>query len=44
MHATRLMARLQMPPAASNVYFGQLLGMSDYLTYALAAQGFQAYK
>lgn len=28
----------------SRVYFGQLLGMSDHLTFSLGAAGFQAYK
>jgi len=28
----------------SQVYFGQLLGMADHLTFTLAAQKFQAYK
>jgi proline dehydrogenase len=29
---------------SSNVYFGQLLGMSDYLTFALGNNGYKAYK
>jgi hypothetical protein len=28
----------------SNVYFGQLLGMSDHLTFCLGAAGYKAYK
>ena len=28
----------------SQVYFGQLLGMADHLTFTLAAEKFQAYK
>ena len=35
---------LRLDPASSPVYFGQLLGMSDHLTYLLGAQGFKAYK
>lgn len=42
--ATRLMSRLGLDPSASPIYFGQLLGMSDYLTFSLASQGFKAYK
>ena len=33
-----------MEPSSSPVYFGQLLGMSDHLTYLLGAQGYKAYK
>eukprot|EP01035_Chromulina_nebulosa_P020623 gene20623-26740_t len=28
----------------SGVYFGQLLGMSDYITFALGSEGYNAYK
>ena len=31
-------------PADSGVYFAQLLGMADNLTYPLAAHGYNAYK
>jgi proline dehydrogenase len=37
------MAALGMPPS-SGVYFGQLLGMADHLTYTLGAHGYGAYK
>ena len=30
--------------SSSNIYFGQLLGMSDHLTFTLGANGFKAYK
>lgn len=41
--ATYHMAALGMPPS-SGVYFGQLLGMADHLTYTLGAHGYGAYK
>ena len=31
-------------PATADVYFGQLLGMADHLTFHLGAQGYRAYK
>jgi proline dehydrogenase len=31
-------------PASAPVYFGQLLGMSDHLTFSLGAAGYKAYK
>lgn len=37
------MARLGLPPSAG-VYYGQLLGMADHLTYTLGAHGYGAYK
>lgn len=37
------MAALGLPPSAG-VYFGQLLGMADHLTYTLGANGYGAYK
>ncbi|KAL4451694.1 hypothetical protein ABPG75_007356 [Micractinium tetrahymenae] len=41
--ATYHMAALGLPPS-SGVYFGQLLGMADHLTYTLGAHGYGAYK
>mmetsp|Transcript_101267 Transcript_101267/g.198742 ORF Transcript_101267/g.198742 Transcript_101267/m.198742 type:complete len:534 (+) Transcript_101267:33-1634(+) len=32
-----------LPPSA-NIYFGQLLGMADHLTYSLGGAGYRAYK
>ncbi|KAL4856165.1 Proline dehydrogenase 1 [Chlorella vulgaris] len=37
------MAALGLPPS-SGVFFGQLLGMADHLTYTLGANGYGAYK
>jgi len=39
--ATNKMMELQIGRASGSVYFGQLLGMSDYLTYPLAFHGFK---
>jgi len=33
----------RLPPSA-NVYFGQLLGMADHLTFHLGSAGYKAYK
>lgn len=41
--AVQLMAELQLPPDR-RIYFGQLLGMSDHLTYGLGKSGYKAYK
>ena len=38
------MARLGLDPRGSKVYFGQLLGMADHLTFTLGARGYRAYK
>jgi len=38
------MARLGLDPKGSKVYFGQLLGMADHLTFTLGARGYRAYK
>jgi len=37
------MKKLGLPPS-SNIYFGQLLGMSDHLTFTLGQSGYKAYK
>ena len=42
-HVLEEMQRLGLPVDAG-VYFGQLLGMSDHITYALGAKGYKAYK
>ena len=39
--ATKLMHELGLPPRESPVYFGQLLGMADPLTYVLGANGYK---
>ena len=39
--ATKLMHELDLPPRESPVYFGQLLGMADPLTYVLGANGYK---
>jgi len=42
--AAELMHELGLLPSDSPVYFGQLLGMADPLTYVLGANGYKAYK
>ncbi|CAK0740844.1 hypothetical protein CVIRNUC_001281 [Coccomyxa viridis] len=42
--ATKLMYELDLPPQESPVYFGQLLGMADPLSFVLGANGYKAYK
>lgn len=37
------MRKLQLPPSSS-VYFGQLLGMSDHISFSLGKAGYKAYK
>merc|ERR1711976_180159 len=37
------MRRLELP-ASSGVYFGQLLGMADHITFPLGQHGYKAYK
>lgn len=37
------MKQLDIPPSAG-VYFGQLLGMADHITFPLGQQGYKAYK
>lgn len=41
--AVKTMNELKLPPSVG-VYFGQLLGMSDHLTFSLGENGYQAYK
>lgn len=41
--AVSLMAELNLP-RDRRIYFGQLLGMSDHLTYGLGKSGYKAYK
>lgn len=43
-HAVKCMHDHNLNPKSSGVYFGQLLGMSDNLTFCLADQGYKAYK
>eukprot|EP00879_Flechtneria_rotunda_P002759 GHRR01002968.1.p1 GENE.GHRR01002968.1~~GHRR01002968.1.p1 ORF type:complete len:566 (+),score=216.84 GHRR01002968.1:798-2495(+) len=38
------MVARNIPPTGSGVYFGQLLGMSDNLTFTLGQHGYQAFK
>ena len=38
------MASLDLPADTSPIYFGQLLGMADHLTYTLGMHGYKAYK
>ncbi|KAL3130948.1 hypothetical protein ABBQ38_000271 [Trebouxia sp. C0009 RCD-2024] len=42
--AVSLMHELEVQPQKSGVYFGQLLGMADHLTFILGRNGFRAYK
>lgn len=41
--AIETMQKFQLPPS-SNVYFGQLLGMSDHISFSLGKEGYKAYK
>jgi proline dehydrogenase len=41
--AVKTMTENNLPPSAG-VYFGQLMGMSDHLTFALGSHGYKAYK
>ena len=34
----------KLPNHRTGIYFGQLLGMADHLTFTLGRAGFQAYK
>lgn len=42
-HAVATMARLGMDPHGSGVYFGQLLGMADHLSYTLGGHNYNAF-
>lgn len=42
--ATAEMKRRGIDPAKGGVYFGQLLGMADHLTFTLGQAGYKAYK
>ncbi|KAK9834130.1 hypothetical protein WJX81_000815 [Elliptochloris bilobata] len=42
--AAAAMQRLGLHPATSGVYFGQLLGMADHLSFTLGRSGFRAHK
>jgi len=42
--ALRAMQSHGLAPATSPVYFGQLLGMADHLTFTLGSAGYKAYK
>lgn len=44
LHAVGLMQQLGLRPGSSAVYFGQLLGMADHLTFTLGANGYPAFK
>lgn len=43
-HAAHCMEALQLPPAHPRVHFSQLFGMSDHITFNLAAEGYSATK
>lgn len=43
-HAVKVMQRLNLAPDEGKVFFGQLLGMCDAVTYALGQAGYSAYK
>lgn len=38
------MQQLDLPPKTSGVYFGQLMGMADNLTFVLGRNGYRGYK
>eukprot|EP01025_Chloroclados_australasicus_P010567 TRINITY_DN1433_c0_g1_i4.p2 TRINITY_DN1433_c0_g1~~TRINITY_DN1433_c0_g1_i4.p2 ORF type:complete len:291 (+),score=58.82 TRINITY_DN1433_c0_g1_i4:991-1863(+) len=42
--AISLMDKLELRPRSSGVFFGQLLGMADHLSYTLGRNGYRAYK
>ncbi|KAK9832214.1 hypothetical protein WJX74_003223 [Apatococcus lobatus] len=42
--AVALMQQLGISPSDNGVYFGQLYGMSDHLSFTLGPHGYQAYK
>jgi len=41
--AIETMHKFKVPPS-SKVYFGQLLGMSDHISFSLGKEGYKAYK
>ena len=43
-HAVDFMKRYDIPRDGNQVFFGQLLGMCDVVTYALGSAGYAAYK
>lgn len=43
-YAVRCMQTHGLAPRSAPVYFGQLLGMADHLTFCLAAAGYKSYK
>ncbi|XP_075919523.1 proline dehydrogenase 1, mitochondrial-like isoform X2 [Petromyzon marinus] len=43
-HTLSRMAELQIAPSGGRVYFGQLLGMCDHITFALGEAGYPVYK
>ncbi len=42
--AIQYMAKHNIDPATGGVYFAQLLGMADHLTFSLGCNGYKAYK
>ena len=43
-YATELMTKKNVDQSQGGVFFAQLLGMSDNLTFTLASNGYQVYK
>lgn len=43
-HAVEIMQDFNLAPDSGKVFFGQLLGMCDVITYALGGAGYSAYK
>lgn len=43
-YVTRLMDELSIPRAGGGVYFGQLLGMCDHVSFSLGHCGYSVYK
>ncbi|XP_057294368.1 proline dehydrogenase 1, mitochondrial-like isoform X1 [Hydractinia symbiolongicarpus] len=43
-HAVEIMRDFNLAPDSGKVFFGQLLGMCDVITYALGGAGYSAYK
>lgn len=42
--ALQTMRQHSLSPTQTSVYFGQLLGMSDHISFALGQAGYQVYK